>query len=179
MPSAGDRVRSEAAHVYAVAIGSNRASRVASDPRAMIAWALARLDEAPCTLLDTAPVAITAPVGPAQRRFANAAALVVSRLAPDAMLAHCQAIERAAGRRRARRWGPRPLDLDLLLWTGGIHASATTLIPHPMLAQRDFVLDPLARIAADWRDPLTGHTVRQLYHRLHRAQPVDHLHDPV
>jgi 2-amino-4-hydroxy-6-hydroxymethyldihydropteridine diphosphokinase len=82
-------------------------------------------------------------------------------------------LERLFGRRAGRRWGPRILDLDLILWSEGTFSGAGLTIPHPDFRQRDFVLEPLAEIAADWRDPLTGLSVRQLRYRLRAARPVD------
>lgn len=114
----------------------------------------------------------TPPLGPEQRRFVNAAVLVRSDLDPPDMLAQLKSIEAAAGRRRGQRWGPRALDCDLLLWSGGVWANAEVTVPHPAFRTRRFVLEPLAEIAPDWRDPLTGLTVRQLRARLDRARPA-------
>jgi 2-amino-4-hydroxy-6-hydroxymethyldihydropteridine diphosphokinase len=86
-----------------------------------------------------------------------------------AMLDELKAIERAFGRRRGRRWGPRVLDLDIALWSGGRFRSRRLTIPHPQLARRSFVLQPLAAIAPRWRvGPLT---VRHLAHRLAQRPP--------
>ena len=77
---------------------------------------------------------------------------------------------RAFGRRRGRRWGPRVLDLDLILWSGGAFRSRRLIIPHPQLGKRAFVLQPLAAIAPNWRihGPLN---VSHLAHRLARRVP--------
>ncbi len=84
--------------------------------------------------------------------------------------ARLKAIEREFGRRRGRRWGPRVLDLDLVLWSGGSFRSRSLTIPHPRLEQRDFVLHPLAAIAPSWR--VRGAlTARQLAQRLARRRP--------
>jgi 2-amino-4-hydroxy-6-hydroxymethyldihydropteridine diphosphokinase len=93
--------------------------------------------------------------------------LVESVLEPPEMLGRLKATEREFGRRGGRRWGPRVLDLDILLWSGGRFRSRRLTVPHPQLAKRSFVLSPLATIAPGWRvrGPLT---VRHLAHRLAR-----------
>jgi 2-amino-4-hydroxy-6-hydroxymethyldihydropteridine diphosphokinase len=113
----------------------------------------------------------TAALGPAGRSFANAVALVESDLEPPALLARLKQAERDFGRRGGRRWGPRVLDLDILLWSQGAWAGDGLIIPHPEYRRRRFVLEPLAEIAPGWRDPITGATTRQLLHRLQRKSP--------
>ena len=98
----------------------------------------------------------TPALGPAGRSFANAVAIVESELAPDELLAELKAIERGFGRRPGRRWGPRVLDLDIILWSGGAWGGPGPIVPHPEFRDRAFVLQPLAEIAPGWRDPLTG-----------------------
>jgi 2-amino-4-hydroxy-6-hydroxymethyldihydropteridine diphosphokinase len=117
-------------------------------------------------------VRITPALGPAGRSFANAAAIVESRLAPEALLAELKAIERAFGRRPGRRWGPRVLDLDIILWSGGVWRGPGPIVPHPAFRARRFVLQPLAKIAPGWRDPVSGATIRQLLARLTRPRPT-------
>lgn len=132
----------------------------------MVATAAARLGASVVS-----PIIRTPPLGPSIRRFANAAALVDSDLAPPAMLAWLKAIERDLGRRRGRRWGARPIDLDIILWSGGTwHARALT-IPHSAFRSRDFVLIPLAAIAGGWRDPVTRRSIRQLRTVVDRRRP--------
>ena len=159
----------DANHLYAIAIGSNRPHGRHGRPPGVVAAAIARLDEA-FGLFDASPILLNPASGGAGRDFANAVALIESPLAPPAMLAEVKAIERAFGRRSGRRWGARVLDLDLVAWSGGRVRSRTLTIPHPRLAQRAFVLAPLAAIAPDW--PLIGPlTARHLAHRLARARP--------
>lgn len=146
---------------YAIALGSNRHGRHGSPERELRA-ALAELAPAIAS-----PILHTAPLGPSNRRFANAVAIVETDEDPPALLRRLKAIERAFGRRAGRRWGARVLDLDILLWSGGAWSGPGLTVPHPQYRVRGFVLDPLARIAPDWRDPLTGLTVRQLRARLH------------
>jgi 2-amino-4-hydroxy-6-hydroxymethyldihydropteridine diphosphokinase len=147
---------------YALALGSNRRSRHGS-PAATLRAALAELRPEEISTVRATPA-----LGPAGRSFANAAAIVESELDPPELLARVKEIERDFGRRGGRKWGPRVLDIDLVLWSGGAWAEAGLVVPHPEMRERIFVLEPLAEIAPDWRDPLSGATVRQLLHRLRR-----------
>ena len=151
---------------YAIALGSNRRSRHGSPARTLRA-ALARLDDVQAI----STIRATPALGPAGRGFANAVAILASKLPPDDLLDALKAIERDFGRRGGRRWGPRVLDLDIILWSEGLWGGAP-VIPHPGFRARLFVLAPLAEIAPDWRDPLTGLTVHQLAARLTRRAPV-------
>ncbi len=150
------------ATTYLIALGSNRPSRHGG-PATTLAAAFAAL---PGRVNARSPVLSSAPIGPSLRRYANAAALIESDLAPPAMLAALKAVERDFGRRRGRRWGARTLDLDIVLWRGGRWRTRTLTIPHRAFRSRHFVLTPAAAIAPDWRDPVTGLTLRQLRARL-------------
>lgn len=154
--------------IYAIAIGSNRRHGRHGAPEAAIAAALHRLQRRHVTLLAVSPTIATPPLGPAQRLFANAAALIATDLAPPDLLALLQHIERKFGRRRGGRWRDRVLDLDIILWSGGIWHSPGLSIPHPHWRARNFVLAPLLTIAGDWRDPVTGLYVRHLHARLNK-----------
>lgn len=112
----------------------------------------------------------TPPMGAAQRRFANAAVVLESELDPDALLAALQRMEQEFGRRRWRRWGDRVIDLDIVLWDGGVWHGPHLDIPHRHLRQRAFVLAPAVQIAPDWRDPGSGLSVKQLFARLTRPR---------
>jgi 2-amino-4-hydroxy-6-hydroxymethyldihydropteridine diphosphokinase len=104
----------------------------------------------------------TAPMGPPQPRFLNAVLELETRLPPRALLALLQRVEGEAHRRRERRWGPRTLDLDLLLHGDSVIAEPGLRVPHPGIAQRPFVLAPLAELAPDLALPGNGRTVREL-----------------
>jgi len=92
----------------------------------------------------------SAPLGPAdQPDYINAVVELATALSPHALLAELQAIENAQGRQRGEHWGPRTLDLDLLLYADlQLHTDALTL-PHPEMHKRAFVLVPLLEIASD------------------------------
>lgn len=155
-----------ATHLYAIAIGSNRPHGRFGRPTGVVEAAIARLDEE-FGLFDASPIIINPARGFEGRDFANAVALVESGLAPDAMLARLKSMERIFGRRRGRRWGERVLDLDLILWSGGSYRSQHLTVPHPAISERDFVLQPLASVAPNWR--VSGAlTVRHLAARLAR-----------
>ena len=153
---------------YAIALGSNRRSRHGSPADVVRAAAKALGAER------LSAIRLTPALGPAGRGFANAVALVSTKHDPPAVLAELKALERSFGRRPGRRWGPRVLDLDIILWSEGTWESSGLVVPHPSFRERRFVLDPLAEIAPDWRDPVTGATVRQLLFRLRKPNPVDH-----
>lgn len=90
----------------------------------------------------------SAPLGPGEQpHYCNAACVVETRLDPEALMAALIAIERAAGRVRGVKWGPRILDLDLLHYEGVVRATPGLRLPHPEIARRNFVLVPLAEIA--------------------------------
>lgn len=135
----------------------------------MLAAALARLADEGVRVIAAAPVLLSDPVGPSRRRYANSAAVVETLLDPPAMLALLKRVERAFGRRPGgQRWSSRVMDLDLVLWSGGCFAGPDLVIPHPLFRERAFVLAPATFVAARWRDPVTGLTVRQLRARLAR-----------
>jgi 2-amino-4-hydroxy-6-hydroxymethyldihydropteridine diphosphokinase len=92
--------------------------------------------------------------GEEQPAYLNAVVQVWTRLAPEALLDVCLALERRAGRRRRRRWASRPLDLDLLVVNGLTRNTDRLTLPHPRLAERRFVLQPLHDLAPDLYVPL-------------------------
>ena len=105
----------------------------------------------------------------APRAVLDAAVAELAEEGWEETLEHLQSIEEKFGReRRGQRWRARTLDLDIVLWSGGAWHSTTLSIPHPLFREREFVLRPAAEIAADWRDPVSGHTLRQLARRSFR-----------
>lgn len=118
------------------------------------------------------PILQTPPLGPSKRRFANAVALVESDDAPPALLRRLKGIERSFGRRRGQIWAARVIDLDIVLWSGGSWGERALTVPHRLFRGRDFVLTPLLRVTPDWRDPVTGLSIRQLHARLTRRMPA-------
>jgi 2-amino-4-hydroxy-6-hydroxymethyldihydropteridine diphosphokinase len=127
------------------------------------------LDGAIAALVGTAGVVVrkvssfheTEPVGgpPGQGLFLNAAAVLETTLDPFELLQVLQQIEARFGRVRTVRWGERALDLDLLLFGDQVVATPELVIPHPHMAERLFVLAPLAEIAPDAIDPVTNQTI--------------------
>jgi 2-amino-4-hydroxy-6-hydroxymethyldihydropteridine diphosphokinase len=156
---------------YLVALGSNRRHHLYGRPREVVLAAMEELS-ALGTVSARSPVLSTDPLGPAQRRFANAACVIESEFDPPAMLAGLKRLEREFGRRGSRRWGDRVLDCDVVLWSGGVWQDRQLVIPHPEFRKRAFVLAPASAIAPAWRDPIGGLTLRQLNARLTRK---DHL----
>jgi len=148
--------------VAAVALGSNVGDRASH-----LEYAIARLrrlldDVRVSTIHETTPV----PPDPASSLFLNAAAVGTTVRGPRELLDELLAIERARGRERPFPNAPRTLDLDLILFGGGRVDEPDLVLPHPRFRERRFVLEPLAEIAPDLRDPVTGLTVGELLHKV-------------
>ena len=142
-------------------LGGNLGDRLAA-----LTEALALLDAAPgmrrvacSSVYETEPWGVTD-----QPRFLNLVAGFETTLAPIDLLVACQSVEATVGRTASYRWGPRLIDVDILLYGDAVVNLATPdlQIPHPRLHQRAFVLVPLAEIATDASVPLDGYTVRRL-----------------
>ena len=137
-----------------VGVGSNL-----DRPRAQVGRALTALGRLRDTrLVVSSPLYSTVPLGEvAQPAFVNAAAGILTRLPPEDLLAELRRLERELGREPPReRWGPRVIDLDLLVYGRETRATEALTLPHPGIAERDFVLYPLADIAPDLDVPGLG-----------------------
>ncbi|MGB3691617.1 MAG: 2-amino-4-hydroxy-6-hydroxymethyldihydropteridine diphosphokinase [Spirulinaceae cyanobacterium] len=142
----------------AIALGSNL-----GDSPTILNNALQRLNQVPdLTLKAHSNWYLTPAVGPPQPDYINGCALLEVRLTPQELLATLLRIETEFGRVRREHWGPRFLDLDLLLFEDLILVTPRLQLPHPHLRQRAFVLLPLAEIAPDWVDPVSKKAIKQL-----------------
>lgn len=115
----------------------------------------------------------TEPVGnPNQPRFLNLVCQVYTTLAPAGLLTLAKGIESKLGRALGKSNAPRPIDIDILFYGDQVIETPELVIPHPRLAERAFVLVPLAEIAPDLRHPVTGQTVKELWRGLTETQDV-------
>jgi 2-amino-4-hydroxy-6-hydroxymethyldihydropteridine diphosphokinase len=141
------------------------------DPRQQLSEALERLnaaEEVEVTRVST--FYRNPPLGPAnQPWYVNAAARVRTRLGPEELLRLLQQVEAAMGRLRGERWGPRRLDLDLLLYNGEVIFAPALVVPHPEMHRRGFVLVPLAEIAPQAWHPVMGKSAADLLSELNPA----------
>ena len=142
----------------AIAAGSN-----VGDCRGHLDWAFRWLssrltDFRVSSFIETEPVDVPGPQAP----YLNAAAIGRAALDPLALLALLLDLERARGRLRPAPRAPRTLDLDLILYGDLVLETPALVVPHPRFRTRRFVLEPLAEIAPEWMDPVTGRTVSQL-----------------
>jgi 2-amino-4-hydroxy-6-hydroxymethyldihydropteridine diphosphokinase len=147
----------------AIALGSNVGDRAAH-----LAWAVRQLSQIVSGLIVSQAIS-TKPVGEGLEHdpdFLNAAAVGETDLAPAALIASLLEIERRRGRERPHVNAPRTLDLDLILAGDSVIDEPGVQVPHPRFRQRRFVLEPLASIAPDMVDPVTGQTVGELFARV-------------
>jgi 2-amino-4-hydroxy-6-hydroxymethyldihydropteridine diphosphokinase len=141
----------------AIALGSNRGDRVAH-----LTFAAERLrkllsDFRLSTLHETEPVGVAA-----QPRFLNAVAIGTTSLSAGELLQQLLSFEAERGRERPYEGAPRTLDLDMILYGDEVIDEPGLRVPHPRFRDRLFVLEPLAEIAPDWIDPITGATIEAL-----------------
>ncbi len=165
--------------LYLVALGSNQRHSLLGAPASIIEQALTALEMPDIDVFARSSIISSRPIGPSIRRYANAAAILSTQLNPDSVLQQLKSIERYFGRSRlGQRWRSRTLDLDIVLWSGGIWISddPQLSIPHAQMHFRNFVLQPAAQIAPNWSDPISGLAIKHLLNRLNRSKPLDHDH---
>ena len=153
-----------------IAIGSNLGDRPGHLERARM-----QLAKLPRTrLVDFSSTYETAPVGPVEQGdFLNAAAMLDTQLAPSQLMEALDQIEREAGRPAGPdrvKWGPRTLDLDLVLYGHEVISSETLVVPHPLMHERWFVLKPLAELAPEAVHPILQMTVAELLNSVEKVQ---------
>ncbi|WP_138497526.1 2-amino-4-hydroxy-6-hydroxymethyldihydropteridine diphosphokinase [Nostoc sp. PA-18-2419] len=142
----------------AVALGSNL-----GDSQAILEAAIATLTQTPGIFLAAKSNWYkTKAVGPPQPDYLNGCITLQVEILPQELLENLLAVEQQFGRVRQERWGPRSLDLDLLLYDDLIVDTPNLQIPHPRMRDRAFVLVPLAEIASDWVEPVSGYVIKEL-----------------
>ncbi len=152
-----------------IGIGSNL-----GDPLENCRRSIALLDNPPETkVLTSSSFYKTEPVGEEdQDWFINAVAQIATELEPEDLLDSLLQIETAMGRIREEKWGPRIIDLDLLLYEDRVLNSDALQVPHPEMTHRCFVLMPLCELAADQAHPTAGKTIRELLAELPEGKQV-------
>lgn len=142
----------------AIALGSNL-----GDSLTILESALQILHQTPgISVQARSPWYRTPAVGPPQPDYLNGAALLQVSLTPAELMTVLLQTEAKFGRERRERWGPRTLDLDLLLFADRILNTPDLQIPHPRMRDRAFVLAPSAEIAPDWIEPVSGKPIAAL-----------------
>lgn len=153
-------------HRAAIALGSNLDSH-AGDSADTLVSAMGAIDELPNTVVEAASSLYrTAPVGPPQPDYFNACVILSTGLTAPRLMQALLAVEQTFDRVRQERWGPRTLDLDLLLFDDVVLEHPVVQLPHPRMAERAFVLMPLAEIAPQWIHPVLNQSIGQLVQRV-------------
>ncbi len=153
-----------------LSLGSNLGDR-----EALLNEAIQRLEAAGVRIVRRSTIHETEPQDfKDQPKFLNMAVEAETDLTPLALLAAIQKIEAEMGRQRTIPKGPRTIDIDILFYANQVIASADLEIPHPRLAQRSFVLNPLSEIAPDLRHPVTGKSVREAQSVLNQPPATSH-----
>jgi 2-amino-4-hydroxy-6-hydroxymethyldihydropteridine diphosphokinase len=154
-----------------IALGSNLTGPWGT-PEATVTRAIDELARRNIRVLNISQLLVTAPFGVInQPSFVNAVIAVATAMPPQSLMRVLHDIERSAGRKRLKRWGPRTLDLDLLDYHGRILRPLTRsikplVLPHPGIELRSFVLCPLMEIAPQWKHPVSHRTAEQSLRRL-------------
>ena len=154
-----------------IALGGNLGDRAAT-----IEKALRRLDEhASIRVIQRSRLYETKPVGgpPDQPYYLNAAAALDTVLPADELLREMLDLEIELGRRRTEQWGPRTIDMDLLLYGDQVFNEPELTVPHRHMHERGFVLAPLVEIAPDARHPIYEMTVAALLQSLEGLRPIN------
>jgi 2-amino-4-hydroxy-6-hydroxymethyldihydropteridine diphosphokinase len=154
--------------IAAIAMGSNVGDRASHLEFARHRLESVLTDVRVSSFVETEPVGVTS----AQPLFLNAAAVGATMRSAEEVFASLLAIEAERGRERPYPRAPRTLDLDLILYGDRRINTAGLVVPHPRFRERAFVLGPLAEIAPDLRDPLTGKTIRELLAAIRPAMPA-------
>lgn len=124
-------------------------------------------------VLQASSIYETEPVGfKDQSWFLNAAVKIETKLPPLSMLYLLQGIERRLGRVRGKRWGPRKVDLDILLYNNVILKDEKLTLPHPQMHKRRFVLIPLIELGSRWKHPVLHLTPKRLLEKIKTGQEV-------
>ncbi len=158
-----------------IGVGANLPSPRFGPPRATCEAGVAALEAADLPVAARAPWYETAPVAspPDAPWFVNGVVRLADWPPPEPLLERLHAIEADFGRARGEVNAPRVLDLDLLAWHDTVNPGPTPpVLPHPRLAERAFVLCPLADVAPGWRHPVTGSTVEAMLAALPADQAV-------
>jgi 2-amino-4-hydroxy-6-hydroxymethyldihydropteridine diphosphokinase len=146
-----------------LSLGSNLGDR-----EAHLLEALDRLEAAGIHTLRRSSIYETEPQDlPNQPWFLNLVVNVETELFPRLLLARAQAIELGMGRRRMVSKGPRPIDIDILLFGNFVIRTRELQVPHPRMSERRFVLEPLNELAPDLPHPVTGKTIREMLSEVH------------
>lgn len=147
-------------HIAYISVGSNLGNRESLIKNAIDL--LNNMEKIEITKIST--IITTKPVGgPPQPDFLNGVFEINTTLFPEDLLNILQKIEFDLGRERLVEWGPRTIDLDILFYDDNIINMENLVIPHPLLHLRWFVLKPLSEIAPNFRHPLLGKTVLEIY----------------
>jgi 2-amino-4-hydroxy-6-hydroxymethyldihydropteridine diphosphokinase len=145
-----------------IAVGTNMGDR-----RENIDRAIQELDAAEgLRVTKRSPVMETDPIGPPQPRYLNSVVEAECDISPTDLLAALKGIERKLGRTEGERWGPRVIDLDIIFFGNRVIETEELVVPHPEMAGRRFVLEPLAGIAPEKSHPVLQRTVAEMLRML-------------